>query len=402
MKINFFDWQPAYAAADLIEGSTELHVFSPIISPMTADTVVDEKTAAIDIKSIPLNGGDECGGSVEISSAIIAQYIGRSNISPPQIVKGELVFISPHVDGVYYWKESGVTDYYRKTEKMMIRVPNKLTVLDELGPDNAYSIILDSTKEYMLFYLSSKTPGKLIYYFMIDQANGNVTITDSINNSFVLDSKTLSLTMKNTIGTKVSIQRNDIYLSALGSINIKAGKLVNIESPNVQITGEMALALTGTDVAINGGNTVVTTTPVAGVNGFFQATTGIVSNVISGGVVSMGGSAAPLQPCIVDTVGETSWPSGEGVPATPSAPTDTATAFKVMTTILIDLMSVIGNIQTAVLAANAAHAGPATASSAEAIDAIGANTQTIKDIVSNIPKSAIPLIQGNSGTIPEP
>lgn len=208
--------------------------------------------------------------------------------------------------------------------------------------------------------------------------------------------------MKNTIGTKVSIQRDDIHLRALGSINIKAGKLVNIESPNVQITGEMALALTGTDVAINGGNTVVTTTPVAGVNGFFQATTGIVSNVISGGVVSMGGSAAPLQPCIVDTVGETSSPSGEGVPATPSAPTDTATAFKVMTTILTDLMSVIGNIQIAILAANAAHAGPATASSAEAINAIGANTQTIKDIVSNIPKSAIPLIQGNSGTIPEP
>ena len=105
MRINFFDWHPATAAADLETGSTKLSVFSPIISPMISDTVVSDKTGGIEITSVPLNGGDECNGSVEVASCIIAQYIGRSNITPPCIVKGERVLISPHINGIYYWKE---------------------------------------------------------------------------------------------------------------------------------------------------------------------------------------------------------------------------------------------------------------------------------------------------------
>jgi len=64
--VNFFKWHPAIAGDKLAAGSTELSVFSPIISPMYADESIESETSAIEIKTIPSNGGDECAGFLEI------------------------------------------------------------------------------------------------------------------------------------------------------------------------------------------------------------------------------------------------------------------------------------------------------------------------------------------------
>lgn len=269
-KKVFFDWYPAYAGEDLPNGTSELSVFCPILTPMYSDQYMNSEIESIEIKEIKTNGGDEVGGYINISSCVKAKYFGRSNFTTPCIHKGESVLLSPMVNGTYYWKEVGINDSYRLTETVTLRAANKLITVEQLDSYNTYSITLDTITKHITIKAANKTGQGLIYTLKMDVLKSLFTIDDSIGNKITLDSKISLVRIENNLGSFVETNKLDVNIEALGSVNIKAGTYLNIDSPVSHVKTNVAV-IDSTELAVNSLATVVTS-PIVGINGNLNVT----------------------------------------------------------------------------------------------------------------------------------
>jgi len=396
--VNFFKWHPAIAGDKLAAGSTELSVFSPIISPMYADESIESETSAIEIKTIPSNGGDECAGFLEISSCVVAQYIGRSNITPPCIHKGETVLLSPSINGVYYWKEIGINDDYRLTEDLSLRVANKKITVEELTEENTYSLTLDSTVKHITIRTSKLLPAELIYTIKLDVAGSNAYLADSDGNSILIDSKVPNIRLCNKHQTFMEANDKNVNINAPGSINLKAGTLVKIETPATHLISNVNV-LDGVDLAVNTTQSTVITAPIVGVNGQLNVTTGVVSNVIAGGVVSCGASASPITPCTVSDTDESGTGSGAATPALPSNPSDAAVSYNKLVTIATNLTNALTLLQQAIAANESAHTGITTAPAPATPALLTQSAAQVSSALTSLQTAAIANVKGESGAL---
>lgn len=400
-EIIFFNWRPAIAAVDLNPGETDLSVFSPIDTPMVSDTVINDKVESMDIKDVQTNGGDECGGFVDIASTVIAQYIGRSNMSPPCIVKGETVLISPHVNGIYFWKETGINDDYRKLETFHLRIANKLTTLDPVTDSNSYGLILDSNTKIVSLYITPLLPKEIGFTLKFDAANGIGFWADTLGNSITIDSNNHLIRICNVDQTSIEANKLNVNINAPGSINLTAGTLVKIETPAMHIKSNVTV-IDGVDLAINTTQSSVITAPIVGINGQLNATVGVISNVIGGGVVSAGASASPISPCTINDTSETGTGSGAPPPSLPTLPSDAAASFNQLTSMISGITTALTALGQAILAANAAHAGASTAPAAGAITSVALSEASVATVNSTITTGAIPNVKGASGALAGP
>jgi len=346
-EIAFFNWRPGIAVADREAGSTDLFVFNPLDMPFIADDTVDEKTSAVEIKYIPTNGGDECGsGLMEIGSAVKATYIGRSNMSTPCIVKGETVLISPHVNGIYYWKETGINDQYRKLESFYLRIANKAQTLLPLTELNSYGLTLNSISKIVSLYITPLLPNEVGYSVRFDALKGFGSVADTRGNSFSIDSNKGIVKLMNNTMSSVILDKENIKIEALGNIEITAGKGITINAMTLQ-ENVNSIAMTGVDTSITTTGSTVIQSPVVGVNGVLAASGGVMSGIISGTALTIGAPPAPLTPITIPEPGTTA--GGQNI-----APPVMINPAARHTTAAEQFIMVVTNILAAIAVVNAA------------------------------------------------
>lgn len=393
-KIIFFDWLPAYAGEDLEQGKTELSVFCPILTPLYSDEYINSEISGINIKDLKTNGGDECGGAIDISSCVKAKYFGRSNFTTPCIHKGESVLLSSNVNGVYYWKEIGINDSYRLQEKVSLRAANKLNTVEELTDDNTYILDLDSIKKNIIIKTTKLLPNEKTYTLKMDVANSQLFIADSDGNSILLDTNIPNIKVSNKHQTFIEVNNKNVNISAPGSVNIKAGTLVKIEAPSTHIKSNITV-IDGVDLSINSSQSTVVTTPTFGVNGLVNVTTGVVSNLISGAAIASGGSASTTPSATIDDSSETGTGSGAPELLLPTPPSDTAASYTKILQAITEITTVLTNLGVAITATNDEHTGPTTAPSAAAAAIVAALPTSISSILTTTTSATLPNVQGD-------
>lgn len=416
----FFKWRPGIAAEPLEDGSIELPVFVPDILPMVSGRTVEGDSSGIEIPEIETKGGDVCSGYLEVAETVIATYVGRSNMTPPCIHKGETVLISESINGIFYWKEVGVSDLYRLREKVTFRIANKNLTVEDLSDDNTYYLTLNSIDKHITLATTMIDSDEFSYTFKFDVPNKSAFIKDSDGNSVVMKSDVPSITITNKNGTMMEVNKDNINMNAPKNMNLTIGGDFNISVANnliakigsgLKITSPVAKAdigittLDGTDLSITESTSTVITVPLIALNGFLNVATSILSNAIVGTVLSAGGGASTIQGAKIDiTEGETETQgtsegtaSGASVPPDPIEPTDMAASYLKLTTMISDICSALNSLGEAIIANNNAHTGITTTPADGAVSSVAAAGDNVINIQSTIPDAQLSHLKDNSG-----
>lgn len=158
---------------------------------------------------------------VESSNVIAAKWLqlGSNRTTPPNIRRGERVLLWRVGDSdKYYWSSTGMDDYLRRYETVIFAVSNtqdeSVKVLD---PSNSYYVEFNTHSKQITVGTSKDKKGKIqekfIYTVQINAKDSKVVITDDKKNFIELDSVERKITLHNTDGSKLGIEKENGFFN---------------------------------------------------------------------------------------------------------------------------------------------------------------------------------------------
>lgn len=393
----FFKWTIGYVAEDRKEGSSTIEVICPKISPMVSDTGIDTNFSSLSIDSVPSIGGSDVSGDIDVANTVLAEYIGRSNMSIPDVVAGEMVEIAGILNGKFFWKEIGYNDNYRATEDLILQVANKDSSVVELTDQNTYRVRLNSTDKYISITTSKLDPDKVVYTMKMDVNNTNLVVMDDQGNSIKIDSLVPSIKLLNKSGSLIELNDKNININAPEDIAITAGRQLVVSSPATSIASD-TIVTQGKDLSINASAATVIVSPTVGINGILNVTGGVASAIITGTAVSVGSAPPPMTPASIDTSSGSATPASGGASGGPviNPENEHASSFEKLLPILSGLLTCVGYLSEAIAANENAHAGAATAASPAVPQLLLDIANQITALTSAMPRIPMPNVAGPS------
>lgn len=274
-----------YAVEDKIYGSDQLKVlpishapgsFSGAFGPGQTDSSATTTDAS----------GKSTTSKVTTTNYITATYFSTTNEpTPPMVKKGEQIKLFRMADAdKFYWLPNGRDRSLRGLDVKRIEVSAidntvKGNANVEKNDDNTYFIELDAVAGHLLISTSKANNEPVRYRINLDTKNGKLTISDDISdgpNQFTIDSVNHVVTMLNTEGCSLSLNKNDIFFKAIRNLNIDVGEQCVLNTPLFVLnpSGESADHSTSASIVINGklfalnaSDSAVVTAPSVGVTG---------------------------------------------------------------------------------------------------------------------------------------
>jgi len=390
----FFKWSIGYAAKNIEAESSALEVVCPELSPMIQDTDIDTVFSSIPIEAIKSIGGGDVSGDMEVADSVVAEYIGRSNMSIPDINKGEMVEIAGIVGGKFFWKEIGYNDNYRAVEDLIIHVANKDTSVVDLTELNTYRLRLNSKDKYISITTSKLDPDKVVYTFKLDVNGTNAILMDDVGNHIKIDSLVPNIQLSNKSGSLLELNDKNININAPEDITITAGRQITIKSPAQSVNVDTTV-ITGKELSVTASASTVIVAPKVGINGVLGVTGGVAAAMVTGTALSIGPPPPPAVPAkIVPATGSATGSSG-GVSSPSESPgNDHASSFEKLSIILTGLLSCIQTLSSAIDADNSAHTGITTAPSPAVPALLATISSQISSLTSAIPHVIMPKVSG--------
>lgn len=213
--------------------SRQLRVFLRELLPHAGGELKDN--AQEETYNIKDDQGNQVSGSVKTSNHVVADYFGleTNRAFPPDIVKGEQVLVFKYEgEDKYYWVSFGRDDNLRRGELLRWQASDDMSEIKNLNEANTYFMELDTKVAKRARIHTSKSDGEaFIYDITIDSKNNTLIITDDINNTIVIKSDEERVTINNSRGSVVNLNKSDIEIFAPRNILIRAGNTLTLWNP---------------------------------------------------------------------------------------------------------------------------------------------------------------------------
>lgn len=172
------------------------------------------------------------------SNVVPTVFFGRTNMTIPNVVKDEQVLIIRYGgDDKAYWFPTRQDDKLRKQEQVRIYAASDPTKIKVLGDDNTFFIEIDTRTDKKKIHLStSKKDGESHRYdILMDAKNSMISINDDDDNKIQLMTDKTRILLQNKEGTKVDLDKKNIFLKATDSIYLIAENRIFTKSKMLMI-----------------------------------------------------------------------------------------------------------------------------------------------------------------------
>lgn len=245
------------------------------------------------------DSGLEISGNISTGNTLTCEYLGSTNMSIPDIVRGEQVLVLRHSDSDrYFWMPLGRDDRLRPYERRVFRISDTDERNTPLSESNTYEIILDTRDGKCIRLHTAQSAGEeYLYTFEIDAEKSVAYLQDNSGNRTIIESKVPRVACENRDGTMVDLFKKDLLM--------KAPRQVVMETPvQTQRTksGDGVSVIEGKDVGFKADGTVFLKGSCVGIEG---ATVVDGPLLVTGGIVSGSGysvgSVSPYRSVETDT-----------------------------------------------------------------------------------------------------
>lgn len=223
-----------YAVSDKPENSRTLRVWSNELLPFLQGEVTATEAKG-EIKTTGRKG--EYTATITKANYIEAEWRDENsgNAFPPDVRKGEEVIITNYGDtDNFTWKSAARNDNARRTETKRFSISGTLENAPSLTDDNTYFIEMDTRRTHRIrISTSNQDEEEHRYLICIDADKSMLSISDDINNTFIIDSNVPRVVMRNADESIVDLNTKNIVMmckkditiiSEEGNINIDARK----------------------------------------------------------------------------------------------------------------------------------------------------------------------------------
>lgn len=296
------------ALTDLPADTVSLQIFCPELTPASTQGRFGPgvTTNKVSLKNAT---GTSSDSSENVANHIVAEWFGESNRAyAPNVVAGEQVVVYQFGNAdKYYWCAIGRDRELRKTERLRFEVGNTTSLNEEKTDKNTYFWELSSLDQHFLLRLSRNTGEAFAYTFKIDAKNGMVVLTDdtsvqtaksdgasSPSNSIMLDSAKKIIQITNASKAVVSLNDQDVLISAPRDVCIAAKRQIIMDAPLTTLNRAQSgsIVVNCTNYALNATDCVFTTSRL-GVSGAVKLGGPVVTgalralSVVTGPVASL-------------------------------------------------------------------------------------------------------------------
>jgi len=279
------------ALTDKEKYSTKLKIHLTEMTPFVSGDL-EEKDILHEVSSKSTNQS----ATIEISNIFECEYFSMfsNRLYPPDVKKGEQVFVIKYADSDdYYWFSPGRDDYLRRTERLAFGVSNLKKAKTTLSEEDVYFIEFDTDVNKHIVLKTSKSDNEPFQYILkMDAKNSRLHICDDDQNQILIDSNVPRVLMANKDGSFLDLSQKNATIFAPDDCTIKVGRQLVIDTPilTANVTrGAGAFKVLAKNVAINGSSSSVVKSPSIGLSG---AT--ITNSLMAKHVTAEGYSTGPV------------------------------------------------------------------------------------------------------------
>ncbi len=237
---------------------------------------------------IPITGTTNVDSGTDDESQAYASTVAQSKVIeaewydlvadrmyPPDVVKGEQVFVFNYGDSdKYYWVSTGRDDRLRKQERYRIVVSDTDVVDKELNDENSYVVEVDTINKRIVLKTCKSDNEPFAYMVFIDAKTGTLRVCDDINNEFLIDSNEPRVMLRNSEGCLLDLHKKDLTLVAIDDATIKVGRQLTLDVPlmrTVNRTGKGVTKWEANDLTLDATRSLVVNSKNIGLNGSVAA-----------------------------------------------------------------------------------------------------------------------------------
>lgn len=183
--------------------------------------------------------GSDFTAKVTTDVAIRATWLkgGGNRATPEDIRRGQRVFIYKFADrNEYLWQYAGLDDDKFTTQTVVIRISaTDDETADRTDPANSYYLEV-CTRTGKITLQTSKANGEFSSYAVqLDARRGFFIITDELENYISLDSANTVITLYNSDGTYITLDKETIQAFANDFIQMKATNKIGAEAKLIEM-----------------------------------------------------------------------------------------------------------------------------------------------------------------------
>ena len=172
-----------------------------------------------------------------------------NRVTAPDVRRGEKVDIYQYGDtDTYYWRELGTDHHLRRLETVVIAISdnpnNDSTEIPNL--ENCYFLEFSTHRKAITIQTAKSNSEEFLYTFQLNPGEHTASFQDDAGQHFYIDSKNRIVRMHNQDGCFVELDKKNVEINAIDSVdltagnkvNITAGDSINLNTPNVNISSD--------------------------------------------------------------------------------------------------------------------------------------------------------------------
>lgn len=180
---------------------------------------------------------------------------GSNVATSPDVRVGERVFIYRFADAdEFYWVDSGLDSQLRRLETVawLFSADPNGTSDDPRSAENSYLFEVSTHDKLITLKTTALNGEPFEYTFQFNTGEGRVTLADNDGNYIEFNSTETSITFENREGTRISLDKKDIFAYAPNDITLEAVENILLKCRNyTQQTGENYTSEVGQAITIS-------------------------------------------------------------------------------------------------------------------------------------------------------
>lgn len=259
-------------AAENIDGTNRILEIVPLEEVGYLDGEINNGRNEVMSEGVDFEG-NTFSLKIETSNVIAAEWFpfGTNRVHPPNIRRGERVLLWQYADtDKYYWTATGFDDNVRRLETVVFRTSNSIDETDKtITPENSYWAEMSTQHKHITLSTSKSNGEAFKYTIQIDTSGSRLTICDDANNFIELNSPEKRITLNNTDGTHIILDKTNMKIHANDTIDITCKTLninttesnmtssatTNVKSKTTNLTASTSTTIAGGATAINTSDT---------------------------------------------------------------------------------------------------------------------------------------------------
>lgn len=220
-----------YVVVDKVEDSYEIEVYPIEVIPTAEGDLSQKDSSSLTIQD---SQGNNVSVKYDKSNSIPCTWYpnGEQNrITAPDVCKGDIVEIYTFGEtDEYFWCVYGHNQALRKREKVLYYFSNKAGTGG--NSTQGYFLLIDTINKTVHFHTANNDGEACGYDLLFNTKEGQMAISDTLNNSIILDSVNGQLNI--TTNEKIILNTKEATVNAK-TVNINASDSCNIKTNSMNI-----------------------------------------------------------------------------------------------------------------------------------------------------------------------